>query len=60
MGLDWSPGNKPKPGCAAEFVRLFHALQDSSTWWRKRKKGASAGLAGRSQRDALCATDHIR
>lgn len=28
MGLDWNPGNKPKPGHEQEFVRLFHAFDD--------------------------------
>lgn len=38
MGLDWNPGNKPKPGHEIEFERLFHALQKKNSWWRKRKE----------------------
>jgi hypothetical protein len=38
MGLDWNPGNKPKPGHEAEFERLFHELQKPSVWWRRRKE----------------------
>ena len=30
MGLDWNPGNKPKPGHEAEFTKLFHQLDEVS------------------------------
>ena len=35
MGLDWNPGNKPKPGCEKEFKKLFLKLQ--SNWCFRRK-----------------------
>jgi hypothetical protein len=35
MGLDWNPGNKPKPGCEKEFKKLFLKLQ--SDWCFRRK-----------------------
>ena len=38
MGLDWNPGNKPKPGYEKEFERLFHALQQKDGWLRKRRE----------------------
>lgn len=28
MGLDWNPGNKPKPGYEEEFDRLFRQLEN--------------------------------
>ena len=30
MGLDWNPGNKPRPGSEAEFERLFHLVDQAS------------------------------
>lgn len=35
MGLDWNPGNKPKPSFEKEFEKLFHKLQ--SQWCFRRK-----------------------
>ena len=29
MGLDWNPGNKPRPGYEAEFRELFEALEEA-------------------------------
>lgn len=26
MGLDWNPGNKPRPGHEEEFLQIYHAL----------------------------------
>jgi hypothetical protein len=38
MGLDWNPGNKPKPSFEKEFGQLFHALQKKGSWWQGRKE----------------------
>lgn len=35
MGLDWNPGNKPKPGYEKEFEKLFHKIQ--SEWCFRRE-----------------------
>ena len=37
MGLDWNPGDKPKPGHEAEFERLWRKLQSRHCWWRDAK-----------------------
>lgn len=37
MGLDWNPGNKPKPGFEKEFERLFYVLQKERTFFRRRR-----------------------
>ena len=37
MGLDWNPGPKAKPGCEAEFEKLWRKLQSPGCWWRNRK-----------------------
>lgn len=37
MGLDWNPGNKPKPGFEQEFERLFNTLQKKRTLFRRRR-----------------------
>ena len=31
MGLDWNPGNRPKPGHEEEFVRLYYAIDDTKS-----------------------------
>lgn len=38
MGLDWNPGNKPKPGFEREFVDLFYALQGDPSPERTRQE----------------------
>ncbi len=34
MGLDWNPGNRPKPGHEAEFHKLFKKLAFGNPWRR--------------------------
>lgn len=33
MGLDWNPGNRPKPGCEAEFRDLLRKLRANVWQW---------------------------
>ena len=37
MGLDWNPGPKAKPGCEAEFEKLWRKLHSKLCWDRAGK-----------------------
>lgn len=44
MGLDWLPGNKPKPGCEEEYQAILDALEEAGN---REEKGFFAKLLSR-------------
>lgn len=51
MGLDWNPGNRPKPGYETEFYEIFHELEDRDEFSRPSAFAWLGKLLGRRVED---------